>query len=140
MMEFRGMCALLSLTSWCTGFQPRHETVYTLRNIPGHVQLPHRLNSLAPFQNLFCLKLRGGQGERKQRSEDKAKKSAQASSSSNKILLRKSLNLAKNRDVQADVPHSNDKMKSKSEDEQIRSISNPISESDIDFSQLTLKV
>jgi hypothetical protein len=141
MMELKGISwLLLGLASWCTAFQPRHESVSALQIITGHVQLRPcdisiRLNPLAPFQNTFCLALRGGQGERKQqRSEDKAKKSVQTSSH-NKTLLKKSLTSAKNRGVQADVHHSK-KLKSKSEDE----ISNPLSESELDFSKLTLKV
>jgi hypothetical protein len=142
MVEFRRIWLLLiCLASWCAAFHIRHESVCTLPIVPGHLQLRSSdisigLNQMtfhARDHGMFCLALRGGQGERKQRSEDKAKKSIHTSSS-NKTVTKK-LPPAKNRDVQADVPPSN-KLKSKSGVE----ISNPTSDSELDFSQLTLKV
>jgi hypothetical protein len=139
MVEFKGIWLVLGLASWCTAFQARHESACTLQISLCHFKIRPsdisiRMKPLVPFQSEFCLVLRGGQGERKQRSEDKAKKPIQVSSY-NKTLVKKIMTSAKSRDVQADMPNSR-KPKSKSEDE----ISNPSSESELDFSQLTLKV
>ncbi len=139
MAKFKGIW-LLCLASWCTAFQSKYESFCSLQIVLGRYQLwpCDKLVGQSPHTSLFCLELRGGQGvgqgEKKQRSEGKANKSTQKSSY-NKTFLKKSDDSAKNFDAQADVPHSN-KLKSESEDD----ISNPISESELDFSKLTLKV
>ncbi len=133
MAEFKGIFLLSLAAPWCIAFQTRDESFSTLQITPGHFRLrmPNDLSvGLFPHTRsvgVFCLDLRGGQGEKKQRSEDKAKNAIQTSSSDKANTKKPQI---KNRE---EVLHSK---KSKPEDD-------PISESqssELDFSKLTLKV